>query len=342
MSKFEFMFTPKELDEKYTAPFWLPSGHLQTIFPAIFTVKHQVNYRRERWELADGDFMDVDWLVNQNTPNLENAPTVVLFHGLEGSSESHYSLALMANLQAKRWRGVVVHFRGCSGENNRLPRAYFAGDSTDIEMALSRVKELAGKDPVFAVGASLGGNALLKWLGESGGHAGDLINAAAAISAPTDLAACGEALDKGLNRLLYTPMFVNSMRPKALEKARQFPCLLDEVKIKSALTIREFDTLVTAKLHGFINADDYWAKNAAKPWLPYIKIPILIISAKNDPFIPPESLPDQSRVSDSVTLEISAEGGHVGFLSAPFPGNNNWLPQRIIRYFKSIQTSSID
>ncbi len=186
----------------------------------------------------------------------------------------------------------------------------------------------------------MGGNALLKWLGESGEHAAEIIESAAAISAPTDLAACGEALDKGLNRVLYTPMFVNSMRPKALEKARQFPGLLDEEKIKSAKTIREFDTYVTAKLHGFVDADDYWAKNAAKPWLPYIQIPTLILNAKNDPFIPVESLPDQTSVSNTVTLETTEEGGHVGFLSAPFPGNNNWLPQHIIHYFESLQLKS--
>lgn len=342
MMLFGFLATPSVAEEAYSAPFWLPSGHLQTIYPAAFTAKQQVKYRRERWELDDGDFMDVDWLENddkglKNKDSENNTPTVVLFHGLEGSSHSHYALALMANLQAKGWRGVVVHFRGCSGENNRLPRAYFAGDSADIEMALSRVKKTVGNAPVYAVGVSLGGNALLKWLGESGEHAAEIIQSAAAISAPIDLAACGEALDKGLNRVFYTPMFVNSMRPKALEKAHQFPGLLDEEKIKSAKTIREFDTYVTAKLHGFIDADDYWAKNAAKPWLSYIQIPTLVLNAKNDPFIPVESLPDQSSVSDTVTLETTEEGGHVGFLSAPFPGNNNWLPQHIIHYFETLQ-----
>ncbi|MDI1309505.1 MAG: hydrolase [Methylotenera sp.] len=344
MMIFGFMATPSVAEEAYSAPFWLPSGHLQTIYPAVITAKQQVKYRRERWELDDGDFMDVDWLDTENDNakaiDSESKPTVVLFHGLEGSSKSHYALALMAHLQAKGWRGVVVHFRGCSGENNRLPRAYFAGDSADIEMALTRVKKTVGNAPVYAVGVSLGGNALLKWLGESGEHAAEIIQSAAAVSAPTDLAACGVALDKGLNRLLYTPMFVNSMRPKALEKARQFPGLLDEKKIKSALTIREFDTLVTAKLHGFVDADDYWAKNASKPWLPYIKVPTLILNAKNDPFIPAESLPDQSSVSNSVTLEVTEEGGHVGFISPPFPGNNNWLPQHIIHYFESLQVKS--
>ncbi len=341
MMIFGFLATPSVAEETYSAPFWLPSGHLQTIYPAVFAPKEKVQYRRERWELDDGDFMDVDWIDNfkSDRKDLKNdhMPTVVLFHGLEGSSKSHYALALMANLKAKGWHGVVVHFRGCSGENNRLPRAYFAGDSADIEMALSRVKKTVGNAPVYAVGVSLGGNALLKWLGESGEHAAEIIESAAAISAPADLAASGEALDTGLNRILYTPMFVNSMRPKALEKAHQFPGLLDEEKIKSARTIREFDTYVTAKLHGFKDADDYWAKNAAKPWLPYIKIPTLMLNSKNDPFIPAESLPDQSSVSEAMTLEITEEGGHVGFVSSPFPGNNNWLPQHIIHYFEALQ-----
>ena len=321
----------------YSAPFWLPSGHLQTIYPAVYVSSPKIEYRRERWELDDGDFMDVDWLDSEN----QEAPIVVLFHGLEGNSRSHYALALMSALKTKGWRGVVVHFRGCSGENNRLPRAYYAGDSADIEMALSRVKQTSSTAPVHAVGVSLGGNALLKWLGESADRASEIIQSAAAVSAPTDLAACAQALDNGLNRLLYTPSFVDSMRPKALEKARQFPGLLDEDKIKSAKTIREFDTYVTATLHGFEDADDYWAKNASKPWLPYIKIPTLILNAKNDPFIPAESLPNQSSVSDTVRLEITEEGGHVGFVSAPFPGNNDWLPEHLINYFQQYHEVSL-
>ncbi len=316
--------------EPYSAPFWLPSGHLQTIYPAVIASTPDVEYRRERWELDDGDFIDVDWLDSENP----KTPIVVLFHGLEGNSHSHYALSLMATLKAMGWRGVVIHFRGCSGENNRLPRAYFAGDSAEIEMALSRVKQSSPDAPMYAIGVSLGGNALLKWLGEYADHSAELIQAAAAVSAPMDLGACGRALDTGLNRLLYTPMFIASMRPKALAKAEQFPGLLDEEKIKSAKTIEEFDTYVTAKLHGFKDADDYWSKNASKPWLPYIKVPTLIMSAKNDPFIPAESLPDAAAVSSLVTLEVTEEGGHVGYLAAPFPGRLDWLPAHIISYFE--------
>lgn len=324
-------------DYAYSAPFWLPGGHLQTIFSSVLASSPEVPYRRERWELDDGDFMDVDWLDADD----ESAPVVVLFHGLEGNSHSHYALALMAELKAKGWRGVVVHFRGCSGENNRLPRAYFAGDSADIEMALNRVRQAAPQSAIYAVGVSLGGNALLKWLGEAGNHAGQIIKAAAAVSAPMDLGACGRALDQGLNHWLYTPRFIESMRPKALEKAHQFPGLLDEEKIKSASTIEEFDTYVTAKLHGFQDADDYWAKNASKPWLPYIAIPTLILNAKNDPFIPADSLPDQSGVSDLVTLEITEEGGHVGFITSPFPGHIDWLPKHLFDYFNRLHAGFV-
>lgn len=319
-------------DEAYSAPFWLPGGHLQTIYPAVFSSHPEISYRRERWELDDGDFIDVDWLDAED----QQAPVVVLFHGLEGNSRSHYALALMAELKARGWRGVVVHFRGCSGENNRLPRAYFAGDSAEIEMALNRVKLSAPKSPIFSVGVSLGGNALLKWLGESGDHAGGIIQAAAAVSAPMDLGACGRALDQGLNRWLYTSRFIESMRPKALQKAHQFPGLLDEEKIESASTIEEFDTYVTAKLHGFRDADDYWKQNASKPWLPKIMIPTLVLNAKNDPFIPEESLPKASEVSEFVTLEILNEGGHVGFIVPPFPGHIDWLPKHLLEYFNSL------
>ena len=305
---------------------------MQTIYPAKFVKLPKVEYRRERWELDDGDFMDVDWVDNDD----HSQPLVVMFHGLEGNSHSNYALDLMAALKARGWRGVVVHFRGCSGENNRLPRAYFAGDSADIDMALSRIRKSTPNTAVYAVGVSLGGNALLKWLGESGEHAGALIDAAAAISAPMDLAATGHALDHGFNLMVYTPRFIETMRPKALEKARQFPGLLDEEKIKSAHTIEEMDTYVTAKLHGFIDAEDYWAKNASKPWLMSITLPTLIVNARNDPFVPAESLPAETEVSASVTLEYPEAGGHVGFVTGPFPGHLDWLPQHLIEYFSSL------
>lgn len=316
----------------FSSPFWLPTGHLQTIYPALLVSPENVTYRRERWELDDGDFIDVDWVNADDAPSASQ-PTVVLFHGLEGSSQSGYSKALMAEVAAKGWRGVVIHFRGCSGEPNRLPRAYFAGDSAEIEMMLSRVKSEVSSSPIYAVGVSLGGNALLKWLGEEGAHAEQLVVKAAAVSAPMDLGASAGALDSGLDRLFYTPMFVKSMKAKALAKAQQFPDILDVEKVQNATTIHEVDRYVTAVLHGFKDEVDYYAKNAAKPWMPQITVPTLVINAKNDPFIPAQSLPSAAEVSQTVTLEYPEEGGHVGFVHAPFPGHIDWLPKHLLSFF---------
>ena len=325
----------------YSAPFWLPGGHLQTIFAATLASKPTVNYRRERWELPDSDFVDVDWaepiIAEQNSPaNLvpdlpPNIPIVVLFHGLEGSSQSNYSRALMAASVAKGWRGVVIHFRGCSGEPNRLPRAYYAGDTPEIQLLLSRVSEHAPQAPIYAAGVSLGANALLKWLGESGEGAKTIVSKAVAVSAPMDLAASATALDTGLNRILYTPSFVDSMRPKALAMLVRFPNLPLEIeKIKAAKTIHDIDNAVTAVLYGARDAEDYYAKNASKPWLQQIRLPTLILNAKNDPFIPEHTLPTAAEVSEFVTLEYPETGGHVGFA-----GRDNWLATRILDYFTS-------
>ncbi len=316
----------------FSAPYWLPTGHLQTIYPALFVKLQNVSYHRERWELDDGDFIDVDW-VNADNMLSAHPPTVVLFHGLEGSSHSHYSKALMAEVIQKGWRGVVIHFRGCSGEPNRLPRAYFAGDSAEVEMMLTRVQSAVGSSPIYAVGVSLGGNALLKWLGEKGAHAGLWVAKAAAVSAPMDLGAAAKRLGSGLDRWLYTPMFVKTMKAKALAKTQRFPNILEIEKVNNANTIHEMDRYVTAVLHGFENEVDYYAKNASKPWLPYITVPTLIMNAKNDPFIPAQSLPLIAEVSSTVTLEYPQEGGHVGFVHAPFPGRIDWLPKRLLSFF---------
>lgn len=328
-----FAASTNTLAGTYSAPFWLPGGHLQTIYASLFASTPSVNYTRERWELADGDFIDVDWTELPSALD-DNRPVVVLFHGLEGSSQSQYALSLMAAVKAKGWRGVVIHFRGCSGEPNRLPRVYYAGDTAEIEMMLSRVRASAPQAPIYAVGVSLGGNALLKWLGESGEHANVVINKAAAVSAPMDLGASATALDTGLNRMLYTPRFVDSMRPKALAMSARFPGLLDDDKIKSAKTIHDIDNAVTAVLYGAQSADDYYAKNASKPWLAQITLPTLILNAKNDPFIPAETLPIANEVSTLVSLEYMQEGGHVGFVSAPFPGNTAWLPAHLLDCFQ--------
>ncbi len=317
--------------QSYIAPRWLPGGNIQTIYPYFLNSGQAVRYRRERWELDDGDFIDVDWLDGE-----PDKPLVILLHGLEGSSRSHYALSIMRFLQTMRWRGAVIHFRGCSGQPNRLPRAYHAGDSVEIDWMLRRIvyqnDSYEQNSSCYIIGVSLGGNALLKWLGEQGKQAGKLITGAAAVSVPLDLAEAGRALDSGFNRV-YTRHFLVSLKRKVLDKHRQFPGLLDVKAVATCKTLYEFDNLVTAPLHGFQNTDDYWHRSSSKPWLRHIQVPTLLINARNDPFLPEYVLPLPFEVSSCVSLEFPEQGGHVGFMHGVFPGRLEWLPQRIVRFF---------
>jgi len=319
------------LYKPYVAPSWLPGGNAQTIYPFFLRSLIIPAYQRERLELDDGDFIDIDWLDNSI-----DRPLVIMFHGLEGGSSSHYARSIMGLFQELGWRGAVVHFRGCSGTPNRLPRAYHAGDSEEIDRILHKIREknksLSSSAPLYVIGISLGGNALLKWLGEQGKKASDMIDGAITISVPLDLVAAGKALDSGFNRL-YTQHFLGTLKKKVLRKLDNFPGLFDAVAVAKCTTLYQFDNLVTAPLHGFSNTDEYWALSSSKPWLKHIQVPTLVINARNDPFMPSSSLPAQTDVSCSVTLEFPAEGGHVGFLSSPFPGNLTWLPERVVRFF---------
>lgn len=318
--------------EPYTAPFWLPGGNVQTIYTALFLNGPEIAYRRERWELEDGDFIDADWVDAAS----EDVPIVVLFHGLEGSSQSFYALDLMHAVKELGWRGVIPHFRGCSGEPNRLPRAYFAGDVDEIEQMLRKIKSQYPDAPIYAVGVSLGGNALLKWLGVTGKRASELVIAAVSVSAPMDMSAAGHTLDKGFNRIIYTARFLETLKQKAIQKAERFPGILDVKAIEAASTFQEYDSLVTARLHGFRDAEDYWARTSSKSGLININLPTLVINAKNDPFLPDSVLPTMEEVSPSVVLEQPLDGGHVAFPGSPFPGNIDWLPSRILEFFNQV------
>ena len=313
-------------DESYRAPWWLPGRHLQTLYPALALRPRPPRYRRSRWELPDGDFTDLDWLDGP-----AGAPVVVLFHGLEGDSRSPYAAALMQALARRGWRGVVPHFRGCSGEPNRLARAYHSGDAEEIGMLLGRLHAEAG-GPLFAAGISLGGNALLKWLAREGPAAGALVRAAAAACAPLDLVAAGAALRRGFNRV-YTHAFLRTLKPKTLAKLDRHPGLFDRAAMQRARTFDEFDDLFTAPVHGYAGVLDYWRRASSKPDLARITVPTLVINARNDPFLPGRRLPGPSEVSPAVTLEQPAGGGHVGFVTGPFPGHIRWLPERVLAFF---------
>lgn len=312
----------------YRAPFYLFNGHLQTLWPVWQTLrKPPIVWPRERWETPDGDFIDVD-CINQGAPE---SPVIILFHGLEGSSQSHYARNLATALAQIGWTGYVPHFRGCSGELNRLPRAYHSGDSAEIDWILKQFKQRDPQRAYFAAGVSLGGNALMKWLGEQGAAANQTIHAAAAISPPMDVGACGAWLDQGTNRSIYTQHFLRTMKAQGEDRLKRFPDLFDAQRMRAATTLREFDDTVTAPLHGFKNVDDYWTRASALSVINGIKTPTLLLMPRNDPFLPDACYP---RICPaSVTLETPANGGHVGFSGGQGATKDLWLPSRIINFF---------
>jgi hypothetical protein len=320
----------------YESPLWLPGGNLQTIWPAL--VAHRTRnalpvYRRERWDTPDADFIDVDWVdARPPTPGGTEmpapAPLIVMFHGLEGSSASHYAQAFADFAVSRGVAFAVAHFRGCSGELNRGPRAYHSGDFQEIDWILRRFRAVhAG--PVVAVGVSLGGNALMRWAGEMASSARTVVSAVASICAPLDLAAGGHAIGRGFNRLVYTRMFLNSMRPKALRKYAQHPGLFDRDALLQARDLYAFDNIFTAPVHGFRDTEDYWHKASAKPHLAQIDVPAVVVNALNDPFVPAWSLPGPKDVSDMVMLWQPRGGGHVGFPQGRPPGNVWAMPQAV-------------
>lgn len=314
----------------YRPPFWLFNGHLQTLWPVWKTLRlPPIAWPRERWETPDGDFIDVDCI----NAGESDAPIVVLFHGLEGGSQSNYARTMARALKQVGWTGFVPHFRGCSGELNRLPRAYHSGDSAEIDWILRRFRARYPDRLVCAAGVSLGGNALMKWLGEQGAAADAVIDAAAAVSPPMDVAACGAWLDQGANQKVYTQHFLRTMKQQGEARLERFPDLFDANRMRTATTLREFDDTVTAPLHGFAGVDDYWRRASALPLLGSIKLPTLLLMPHNDPFLVNACYPHPTQCPSNVTLETPATGGHVGFSGGRGANRDLWLPTRIINFF---------
>lgn len=353
------------------APWWLPGSNVQTIYGAFFARTHRLRFIRQRVDTPDGDFLDFDWsapgmvanpmgkdarsLPNDYEPisgsgaasrwlseqdqqlllqTPEDTPGLVLLHGLEGSSASRYAQSITQHFRARGWIVVIAHFRGCSGAPNRLARAYYSGDAEEVRFILSTVRAQAPGVRWHAVGVSLGGNALLKSLGEAPEQQSWLA-AAAGISVPLDLVACGKHLSQNkFNRWVYTRHFLNTLKPKVMDKARLFPGAIDVVRVSHARDLQEFDDAYTAPMHGFRDALDYWAQSSSKPWLRHIQTPTLVLNARNDPFIPEPSLPGPDQASAAVVLHQPAQGGHAGFVTGGFPGHLNWLPHRLARFFE--------
>lgn len=315
----------------FRPPWWAKNPHVQTILPTFLPVPLPP-YERERWDTPDDDFIDIDW-VNRSKLDQADQPLIILFHGLEGSSKSPYAKALMNTCVTHGYTGAVVHWRSCSGEQNRQAIFYHSGFSSEIDWILRRMADRYPHCQRYVSGVSLGGNALLKWLGEQGTQADQVVQRAVAICPPHDLKAGSIALSKGFNQKVYMKHFLSTLRNKGLQKLQAHPhAPIDANRIKKAQNFDDLDNAITAPLHGFKDAEDYWARSSSKPFMRTIGIPTLIINALNDPFIPPHSLAKPHEVSAQVQLEYPPQGGHVGFVNARSRHGIDWLPKRILQF----------
>ena len=312
----------------YTPPWYFKQRHLHTIFPSLCRNVRRVAWTRERLDTPDGDFIDLDWARGAATQ------LVIAIHGLEGSSRSKYIPGLMHAFRRRGWDGVAYNLRSCSGEPNRLLRFYHAGDSADLETVVRHVLTRTPYTQVALVGFSIGGNILLKYLGEQGAALPSAIRAAAAISAPCDLASSAEQLSTRANRL-YLRQFLESFRAKIRTKMCQFPGQISDAGFDEITSFKTYDDRYTAPLHGFANATDYWAQCSAKPWLPAIRIPTLLLSALDDPFLSAACYPfAEAQQNAALYLETPDFGGHVGFV-ARHPNQEYWHETRITAFVQA-------
>jgi predicted alpha/beta-fold hydrolase len=314
--------------DPYRPPWWYRGPHLQTLWGPFLRPLGRPRFRRERIDTDDGDFLDLDWV--DAAP--AGAPLVVVLHGLEGSSRSHYVCGLCREAADLGLRAVVLNFRSCSGEMNRTPRLYHSGETTDLDAVLSRIVARERGARIGLAGVSLGGNVLLKWLGERGDSAPPEVRAGAAISVPFDLEACAGVLDRGMRRALYTASFLRTMKPKVCGTDTRFDGRLDVGAVRRARTFAEYDRLVTAPIFGFADERDYWTRSSSARYLAEIRRPALLINAVNDPFVPPAALPEGVvAASPWLEAEFPSQGGHAGFLEGPW-GRRSWAERRALAF----------
>lgn len=315
------------MNPSFKAPWWLASPHLQTLWPTLCRrpIKN-LAITRERFELPDGDFIDLDWL------GTGNGPIVLLLHGLEGSVESPYIKGMMAAIQNQGWRALLLHFRSCSGELNRLTRLYHSGETGDLAALVTALKEREPNTPLAAIGFSLGGNVLLKWLGESQNK--NPLTAAVAVSVPFELGKAADRINKGFSRL-YQWYLLKSLHKKLQSKFERQSAPITLPPLAALRTLRDFDERVTAPLHGFKGADDYYTRSSCRQYLHGIKVPTLLLQAKDDPFMTPDLLPHASELSEQISFELTEQGGHVGFIMGETPWKAHyWLEKRAPKFLK--------
>jgi predicted alpha/beta-fold hydrolase len=305
-------------------PLW-GNRHVQTIVPNTLFPRAQVELKRERLELPDGDFIDMDWTTGTG------GPIVIVLHGLEGSMRSRYACNIMREIHALGLRAVFPYFRGCSGEPNRLPISYHSGFTQDLEYVSGLLKQREPATPLAAVGYSLGGNVLLKWLGES--QNASRLSTAVAVSVPFDLAACASAIEKGFSQV-YMWELMGRMRRSVQRKFARIPSPIALPDIDRLRTFRQYDDALTAPLHGYKDANDYYTRCSSRQVMKDIRVPTLVVHSSDDPFMTPAAVPTEAELSESVRLELSDKGGHVGFVNGSLFRPKRWLDARIVRHLR--------
>lgn len=306
---------------------WLPNSHLQTIWPAVCRRSPKISLERERVELPDGDFIDLDWLRGDG-----KTPLILILHGLEGSIESHYAKGMLLTLAKQGWRGVFMHFRGCSGEPNRLPIGYHSGETGDLAFIMQLILAREPNTTIGAIGYSLGGNVLLKWLGETGDN--NPLKAAIAISVPFELHKAVTRIQQGFSKF-YQWYFIKCLRDRLSQKFQEVSVPVDPTMIYKVSTMYEFDDKITAPLHGFTNADEYYNTASSRQYLHSINVPTLILHSKDDPFMSEDIIPESHELSSKVKLEITENGGHVGFVMGKYPWRPEyWLETRVPEFLR--------
>ena len=314
-----------QTDSTFQPAWWLRSPHLQTLWPVLFRTRKASELRHERLELSDGDFVDLCWSL------LTDRPAVLILHGLQGSLQSHYAGSLMRTLEQAGYRPVLMHFRGCSGEPNRLARSYHSGDTGDLEQVVAHINDASGLPLQAAIGFSLGGNVLLKWLGQSGSV--NPLRASVAVSVPFRLADAARRLERGFSHI-YEMHLVKSLKRAYIDKFKRIESPLD-VDIGKLKGFWAFDDLVTAPLHGFDGVDHYYADSSCRQYLSNIGVPTRIIHALDDPFMFTDTPPEVSELSEHVELLLTRNGGHVGFVSGSLPWKPHyWYEDKIVEFLK--------
>ena len=317
------------IDSAFKPAWWLRGAHAQTLWPALFRRRPKLALERQRLELPDGDFLDLFW----SGPT--DGQTILVFHGLQGSIESHYAKGIMKALNEQGLRTCLMHFRGCGGTPNRLPIGYHSGKTDDPQKLLDYVIASSGQSPFGAIGVSLGGNVLLKWLGEQGDRSP--LQRAMAISVPFRLEDAAHRLERGLSRL-YQKHLITSLQQAYRDKFGRIESPL-KIDVDHLLTFRDFDHEVTAALHGFDGVDDYYARCSSRQFIPEIRVSTLILHASDDPFMYSTTRPNADELPSQVTLEASEKGGHVGFVSGHFPGlARYYIEQRAVEWMTASQT----